>query len=493
MNIDDKIDSFFKEMYKLDKEKFIKEKEISARDLIVSERIDLVAKIKYIESIENKYNTNFFTNLYKESINCFSDGTYKEPGNKSKCNFNEYIDTFDNLIDDIKKNGFDNKKSIVPISKDSIILDGSHRTAICAYYNKKIKAASFDVIGKKYDLDYFQKKCMIQKYRDYLCLEYSKMKDNIYAICVWPRCPKDYYEEIDKEIKSNFKVIYKKEISFTYKGLRNFLIQIYNNDSWIGSIDDNYKGIDFKLNNCFGDNNTYFYVIEEKDIKKLNSFKTRIREKVGIGNHSMHTSDNKSESIKILNMILNNNTINFLNNADIYKYKDKIKELNELKKKFVKNKINSNKLVLDGSIVLTLYGLRVNRDIDVIVSDDELKNVEKIIDVHNDELKLYNKTVDDIIYNPDSYFYFDDLKFISLELLKYKKEKRGEKKDKKDIDLINTVLVKNSFFKKSILGFKVFMIKSKLRIKHHIMKFLKVTKLEKPFKKVWRIIKGKRK
>ena len=191
-------------------------------------------------------------------------------------------------------------------------------------------------------------------------------------------------------------------------------------------------------------------------------------------------------------MILNHNTINFLNNSKPYKYKKTIKEIEDIKKVLTNKKVSYDDVVLDGSVVLALYGLRENRDIDFIVKETEVNKVKKELDIHNNELDMYDKTVDDIIYNPDNYFYFSGLKYESIELLKLKKEKRGEKKDKRDIELINTVLVKKSFIKRVLLNIKRKMIKLKLRIKYYTMKILIVTHLDKPFKKVWRKIKKKK-
>ena len=489
MNSIDKIDKFLAKRLNLSKENNYPEKIVDPNELIVSKRIDLVAKLKYIESYEKKYDTSFFESLYKETINCFSDGTYNEPGNKNKNSFDKYIKTFNMMIDDIKKNGFDKNKSLIPISKENVIFDGAHRTVICAYYNKKVNTLILPNESRKYDLNYFEKKCLDKEYLDYLCLEYSKLKDNIYVICLWPRGKNKENSEVEKIIQDNFNVIYKKDIEFTYDGLRNFMIQVYKNDNWTGNINNNYKGIDSKVSNCYSTDKTSFYIIEEDDTNKISSIKNSIRKKIGIGNHSIHTSDNKNETIDILNMILNNNTINFLNKAKIFKFKNKIIELNKTKELLIENKISLDKVVLDGSVVLALYGLRENKDIDAIIGNDEIKKVKDIIDVHNDELKMYNKTVDDIIYNPKNYFYYDGLKYISLELLKIKKETRGEYKDKKDIELINSVLIKQSKFKKIILSIKIKIKRIKLRLKYYILKILIITKLDKYFKRIWKKIK----
>ena len=62
---------------------------------------------------------------------------------------------------------------------------------------------------------------------------------------------------------------------------------------------------------------------------------------------------------------------------------------------------------------------------------------------HNEYSKgRYDKTIDDIIYNPENHFYFNGLKYASLDIIKQLKEKRGEDKDKKDLNLIDGLFAK---------------------------------------------------
>ena len=492
----DKIDNFFKDMFNLSENKILCEKEINAKDLIKSNRIDLIAKLKYIEYFDKKYKTDYFKDLYRATINAFSDGTYKEPGNKEKNNFNKYIESFNQMIIDIKKNNFDKNKSIIPISKNNVLLDGSHRTSICAYFDKKIQAAKFDVKEKDYDLNYFKYKCLDRKYLDYLCLEYSKLKNNIYVICLWPNCYEKWYKNIKEQLYSKLNVIYEKDISFSYNGFKNLMIQIYRNDDWVGNINNKYNGIYQKVDKCYDKNKTCFFVVEEDDFNKIQEVKKDIRNEINLGNHSIHTTDNIDESINILNLILNNNSINMLERADLYKYKKTYNEINEIKEKLKENNISFDKLVLDGSVVLSIYGLRENKDIDILISDEYGDKIDKMFDIHNNEVDMYNETVDNIIYNPNNYFYFDGLKFVSLELLKVKKEQRYKveknKKDKRDIELINSVLVKQDIFKKIIFKIKIFVTKLKIKLKRYIRIILKKIGLYKLFEKIWRKIKRKK-
>ena len=52
----------------------------------------------------------------------------------------------------------------------------------------------------------------------------------------------------------------------------------------------------------------------------------------------------------------------------------------------------------------------------------------------------YGKTVDDIVYNPENHFYYLDLKFASIDVVRKMKENRNEEKDRKDVKRIDSML-----------------------------------------------------
>lgn len=489
MKINGKIEKYFIDNFKLDIENDYQVKRISPSELFVSNRIDLVAKIKYIESLDLKYSTDFFYNLYKATIEAFSEGSFSEPGKDEKNSFDCYVKDFNKLIESINCYGFDLNKSLIPVSKNNVIIDGAHRTSICYYYNKDVDTITLPVEDKKYDLFFFKDRFLDKKYLDYLCLEYSLIKQNIHVFCLWPSCSLNIQNKIAEIISSNFNIIYEKNVTFSYDGLKNFMIQIYRNYDWIGNIQNKFSGVYNKLDNCYHDGNiTRFIIIEENDNEKILNVKNEIRKLVGIGNHSIHSTDNYDETVQMLNIILNDNTINFFNKANPYKYKKFILDLKKYKNYLIEKNIPFDSILIDGSSILTLYGLRENNDIDVIVSDKFIDKVNSHYDIHNDELYLYGETVDNVLFNPDNYIVFDDLKFISIDLLKKKKKIRNSKKDKEDIALINSVLTKKNRFSIFRLGFKRNVKKFFSKLKKFIIFALKKIHLYNFIKK---ILKGK--
>ncbi len=60
MKIENQIDKYFIDCLNIDTEKDYKVVYKKGKDLIVSKRIDLIAKILYLNSILNKLDTNYF-------------------------------------------------------------------------------------------------------------------------------------------------------------------------------------------------------------------------------------------------------------------------------------------------------------------------------------------------------------------------------------------------------------------------------------------------
>ena len=138
MKIRHELTPYFCETYMIDRHKDYPVEWIDSRTLLVSERLDLAAKVKYIESRESGQVSPFVRDCYVKHIEAFSYGTFKESGNNEKDSIKKYIDSIHHLIDAIKASGFDASKSVIPVGKDNILLDGAHRAAVANYFNKKI-------------------------------------------------------------------------------------------------------------------------------------------------------------------------------------------------------------------------------------------------------------------------------------------------------------------------------------------------------------------
>ena len=114
-------------------------------------RFDLIIKYLYAKSYLKKYNTDYFLNLYKNHIIVFNGG--KED---HKQNVNDFIVSYNNLIEDLVTNGY-NDKFPIPIY-NSLITNGAHRISASYFLNILPKTVSSKPIDLIYDYNFFYKR-----------------------------------------------------------------------------------------------------------------------------------------------------------------------------------------------------------------------------------------------------------------------------------------------------------------------------------------------
>jgi hypothetical protein len=428
-----------------------------SRALLSPYRIDLIAKFIYIESKEKKVNIEYAKELYKSHIQAFTHGRYKEQGQETtKSGIEVFYNILDQLIITIQEEGFNNKVSRIPIDKNGIIIDGAHRTAVCAYYNKPISVSQFDIEGPKYDFEFFNKRMMKSKYLDFMVHNYIKIKGkNLYALCLWPKA----YENRDlvKEfLKANVKLVYEKQVSLTPRGAHSFVSQIYSHHDWVGTPKNGFSGSKNKVDSCFASTNplVVFVFETEKSLDEIVALKEEFRKIVGLGKHSVHVTDNQNETIQISELLLNDNSIYHMNYANPFQYYKGIERLLTFRKLLKKQSHDSKEILIDGSGSLEVFGLRAADDIDYISRQDIHKGPYHSIRSKDELFKLYGKNIDSL-QSPDSYFYFLGLRFLTLNEVLISKKRRAEKKDLLDAVIIESLLSMNRVDKYSEFKFNI--------------------------------------
>lgn len=387
---------------------------VDAKNLIKEKRIDLLAKYILVESIDKQISSSIPMDIYVSHLKAFNDGKISEPGNAEKNSLKDYLDVFYKLIDEIKQDKFDATKSIIPVDSNGVIFDGAHRVSVSAYYNKKLPVVYFpNAKAPINDYEYFLKRGMKEEYLDLLVLKYCELTNkNIYLCCVWPICYKYHKtKEIDLLIRNYVDIVYKKEIKFNYNGLKNFQVLAYDQQEWIGNINNHFSGINGKVNYCYYNANTLFYIIEADDDKCILELKERIREIVGIGKHAVHITDSNQETLYLIRHILNPNTVLYINSYEPF--------FNEELMTIVSGEVSDQPF--DTSFTLVLHGISANR----------IKKVNKKAEIDRF----------DFIYDYRNYIYFRGFKFISKECCKMI--------DPENINVFNTIKYKstNSRFK----------------------------------------------
>lgn len=446
---------------------------IEARKLLNVNRIDLYAKLSYIKNYDLNWNSSFFKDLYCHHIEAFTDGRFKEEGDNNKDSLTQYLHTFDNIIEDIKNNGFDDSKTIVPVGKDNVLLDGAHRTAACAYYNKKITIICFNHLTRKYDLNYFKEHFLQDEYLDYLMIEAIKNDSSIFGICFWPTVwQDDKMDQVLKVVQNEVEVLYKKDLDLTYNGYRNLMIQLYRRHSWLGNAANHYDGVSGQLDPCYKkDSKFQVLFVKGQDLNQILKLKSTIREIFNIGNYSIHSTDNQEETLELANIVLNSNSVFYLNAGRPDAFSDVANHIEQCKNEMFSFKEN---LVFDSSVVLSMFGIRKSEDLDFLTDCSEAEKFEiEGCDCHNRWAQYYPCDYKELIHNPRYYFTFNDFKFVTLEMVKQYKIQRDEEKDRNDVKLINQFTKNNFTVKFSWIKLKTELKRTRRNTVYHCRQFAK--------------------
>ncbi|GHH98046.1 hypothetical protein [Neobacillus kokaensis] len=413
--------------------------ELDPYTLLNHYRFDVPAKYIYAKFRELGLESSWGERLYDEHIRVFNG--YHERDDSGKKGIDAFKNAFDSTLDSIKAIGFDEQKSIIPIGTNNGLIDGSHRLAASLLYGKKIKSVTLDV-EHNYDYNCFRKKGLTDKWCDAIALEYCRLKKETYIAVVFPSAVGG-----DKEIKNILNeygnIYYEKELYLTKQGSINLIKQLYLGEKWLGGWHNQFPGAKRKASSCFKHNGPIrVFVFETDRYENTRSAKEKIRSLFNIGNHSIHINDVHEETVRLAQTLFNENSIHFLNHSKLTNHsKSFYQNFNQLKKWLIEKKVDPEHFCIVSSSVMGVYGIRKPADLDFLVyGDDLLSNKNKKFSNHEKQLPYYEKTKDDIIFNPENHFYVEGIKFASLHVIKDMKQRRGESKDHVDLSLIDLFL-----------------------------------------------------
>lgn len=416
------------------------EHRVSPQALVTPERFDLPMKILYARSKLENWNTSWAEACYCEHISAFN-GFHE---NDNKVGRQRFLDDFQTLIVNVERSGFSSEISLVPVDNDNVLVDGAHRTAICALLNQSITVIKSLTPAPHYNSDWFKRRGLSDKAADASALEYTRWNPDCRFVIVFPAAAgKD--DELVQSLQGHGKIVCRRTIDLMGQGPELLIWQLYRRELWVGEPTTNWSGILPKARGCFpnGKGAVRVFLLEPNPTADLRSLKERIRASFAVANHSVHINDSHSETITIAKIFFNENSIHFLNNARLVYLPTFWHLLTKFEAGVLSQGETLDRFCIDGSAVLSAYGLRDCRDIDFIHTgiDDVSFGNPNSIGSHNLCASYHVTSIDDIIHNPDNHFYFHGVRFASLGVIRAMKKNRAEGKDSSDISLIDGLLM----------------------------------------------------
>jgi len=385
-------------------------KTINPKDLLTDKRFDIAIKYLYASNLSSDY----YKKVYREHLDIWN-GFYEK--NPRKSGFEDFDNAFKSIINNVVDEP-------VPVNNEGHVANGAHRLAAALYHQRPINTRNTnDNENYPIECDYrfFIKKGLSQAILKRAALEYAKLKSNTHVICLFP-IAHTRIQEVMNIISEYCNIFYHSSNVLNSEGQLNLMKEIYLDDGWA-----NEEGIKRKGNQCFRDESKVtFVLIDAKNLEAVKEMKAKIRKLFNVGNHSVHISDFHEDAIRIAKTVFNKNSIHFLNNRKNVLF-PKYKEL-------IASAKRDDNIVITGSSVLSLYGLRDCKDLDRIYYKDAPS------DSHNQYLEtLYKLSLDDVINDPRYYLHYQGIKYVSLKVIKNMKMLRNEPKDIVDVELIEKI------------------------------------------------------
>lgn len=430
------------------------QKWIDAIDLISPNRFDIMFKYMLASLLEKGISCDWAISPYEHHLKVWNNLVEQSP---RKDGIEEYVSSFKGIIKSIKENGYDENQEPVPVDHlTNSPLNGAHRIAASLLTNNKVFCDVIDfsknpLIGCHCDYRYLLDRNdhvqggLSTQYADLAAHQYAKLKDNVRIISVFPSA-KGFDKELDELINSESKVVYSKQVSLTPLGAFNFIRYIYDEDAsrgndWLGSSNNSWSGAQSKFRHCFPEGEPVkLYWFEEKSYDTSVKLKEKIRDIFKIGKHSVHINDTHTETLSMSGYLLNPNGLHFLNktnprvdcNFDYF--------FDKFKTWLITTGQDVEDFCVDSSAVLSAYGLRDCRDLDFLYHGSSIDTGMQDVSCHNDEMKYYQHTKEEIIFNPQNHFYYKGIKFANLGVVKAMKQFRNEEKDIVDVKLIDKAI-----------------------------------------------------
>ncbi|MGG1629490.1 hypothetical protein [Rossellomorea sp. NRS-1567] len=422
-------------------------KEMSPHKLISNKRFDIVAKYIYAKFYEENYKSKWGLKLYKNHLWAFN--RYEEDDRSGKVGINKFINSFHKTLTSVREEGFNDNISILPVSSKGVPLDGAHRISAAIYHNKEVKVVNIGGHDPNYNYEFFKSKGLLNCWSDAIAYEFCKINKNIRIIIQG----EEINEFILRKLKEYDCIYYEKTIQLTKNGVRN-LVEL------LKLPDHNIKLKDglLEIKIIFFDSTHWSNIFNNAQI---------LKEEHIIGDELSYISQSEEESFKLAQILLNDNSISFINFTNKKQVKEMKHIINLLRGESNYNESEGEDICVISNSVIQIYGL-VNRRNNVDIINFHTKNNTK-----NKEINFYEKKKDDIIYNPKNHFYFDGVKFSTLDVVGEMKLKSMKFEDYLAIKKLSGWIPKVNF---KVLRYEIFKILEicKLMIIRYKLSLIKV-------------------
>lgn len=443
--------------------------QVNPQTLLSMNRLDVIAKYIYAKSYLKGCADGWPLDLYREHLRVFNNFTENDCSGKQT--FEDFLSSFKQLIDSMRTQGFDDSQSLIPVDTDGVIIDGAHRLATCLALELPAHTVVLDYHNRHYGPNYFLAAGMDINIVETLILQHIALQESTRVAVVFPVVWKRL-EAIRSMISSEHAILHTKQLNLTERGKANFIRSLYQGEEWVASHSGYTPAVLHTVTERFqADNPVVLMFFEEPDLSIVRALKEEIRATFDLGNLPVHINDYHEEALHLAQLTLNKNSMHWLNFA----CPEKTPHFRQLfdRAKTDASFANPDAIALDSSAVLAAYGIRDVADLDILKLDE---GGGSALDDHDDQLVYHSHSKLNLILNPAYFFWFEGVKFLSLQIVRSMKLERNDPKDRIDLELIERILETNNSLLQRLrlftLKFDLTLVRIKARIRHALIRWL---------------------
>ena len=445
-------------------------------------RFDVIVKLVYAYYYsKHNFVPDIFAHAYKEHLlvwNKFKEScrnTHPEwfdanAACKNKTTEDDFLSSFHNTIDSIREFGFKPNASQIPTDVNGVILNGAHRLAAATILSQNATFQYFNTSTlNKWSYLFFEEKGLQRNISDLVMLEWMKLQlklpqvaSKAFIVSIFSdnrNKDADARRIVSEKCSRDNGILYEKNITVNKLGMSQLVRHMYGNQNWLSAkiqeMHSLFSGSEFPI--VF----TFFF---GKSLDEMKECKNEVRK---LYNHrsfksSAHIPDSPEESLILAQMVLNPNSVQFLNYgkngmdclgiARELATRSSLEPIPTLPGLY----IGREDLMFDSGSVMHLFDLRKRTDVDILFLHDIDKAVlgnengfhiephafkENAIDSERpwgeDHFNEAVKSKWDLFYDARNFGFCYGIKFVSLDqLVRYKMKRQEPGKDQHDVGLI---------------------------------------------------------
>lgn len=430
---------------------------IAPKKLVSPKRIDIVTRYLLFKDLVNGYENQETLSLFTRYQMTRTNG-YEGPmlhSSKIKQDIWAYIEEAKSLCESMKKEGFQ-KEHFVPVNEKYESLDGMHRISAAIALDEKIYAHKYRGLQQPHvDFSWFENEAFTMEDRIRILRGFTDIYEGQMGILVLFEPASNLWDYIEQQTSKYYTIVGKVDYDFEHNfvAFENIIHEFYS--------DSRYKGdlIQRKIDVLKYERLRLRVVvvcalegIQEDFYSSLRNFKLDMRQRLWYDLSEvpvvMHTSDTANEFEHLKMILLSVNNLRNMERKSCSMYRNKFFDmLNELGMWCQANKVDTKDVLIAGSAVMEVFGIRECSDVDFLIHSKyrdkmdvkRIKISERLELTTSDinDIKGNSFTADTVLSDDNLYFYFAGWKFLNLEFVYAKKKHAQRDKDVKDVRLMD--------------------------------------------------------